>query len=101
MARWSLRIALSMLGFSFLVLRLGHSWNLQSPVLFALALSVPAVLLGTEAWWSTRSFARSWPVILCAGIVWLGVVLALSIFVRQSMAVSLPILSRFITNWIR
>ncbi len=72
MAELALRLAFFVVGASFVVQKLGDAFDQNVSMIVAKVLCVPAVILGTASWWRTRSFARSWPVVLCTGIIWIG-----------------------------
>lgn len=72
MGKLALRLAFFAAGLNYTVLKLGEIFHRESPLLLTVALCVPAVVLGSASWWAVRSFARSWPVAVCALIVLLG-----------------------------
>jgi len=72
MARYALQLAFGVLGFSFMLLKINEMFSLGTPLVFALSLLLPAAVLGSVAWWTVDSFARRWPVVLCAVIASVG-----------------------------
>ena len=72
MGKLALRLAFAAAGLNFTIVKLGEFFHRQSPLLFIVALCMPAVVLGTASWCTGRSFSRSWPVVVCALIVVVG-----------------------------
>ncbi len=72
MAKLSLRLAFFAIGLSFVAPKVADSFGVsisQNPLLI---LCLPAVVFGSASFFATRSFARSWPVMLCVAIAWAG-----------------------------
>lgn len=59
-------------GMNFVTLKLGEYLHGESPLLVNVALCLPAAVLGSASWLMIRSFARSWQVVLCVAVAWLG-----------------------------
>lgn len=76
MGKLALRLAFVAAGLNYTALKLGEIFHYDKPLLFNVALCLPAVVLGATSWWAVRSFARSWPVVVCILIVWLGLIFA-------------------------
>jgi hypothetical protein len=74
--RPALKLAFFVLGFSFMLLKINELFSLGTPLVFAASLLLPAAVLGGLVWWSVDSFARNWPVVLCAGIGAVGMLYA-------------------------
>ncbi len=77
MGRLTLKLAFVAAGLNYTVLKLGEIFHYESPLLLAVALCVPAAILGSTSWWAVGSFARSWPVVVCIAIAWLGLIFTL------------------------
>ncbi len=76
MANAALILTFVVAAFAYLFPKL---WELvgRHPVAFTdLTLYLPAILLGSWAWWRRRSFASAWPVVCCVGLVWIGLAYA-------------------------
>ncbi|MHB8899580.1 MAG: O-antigen ligase family protein, partial [Thermoguttaceae bacterium] len=72
MARLALTLALVVSALGILQNKLFELIGLP-PILFSdLALMLPAVMLGSFYWWKGRSYASSWPVVLCVALVWVS-----------------------------
>ncbi|HUT59064.1 MAG TPA: hypothetical protein VNA25_14540, partial [Phycisphaerae bacterium] len=76
MARIVLTFTMIVAAFHFLIPRLGDFFGIAPWRFIGLSMYLPAVILGTRSWWKTRSFARSWPAVLCVLIAWVGLLYA-------------------------
>ncbi len=72
MRRFSLRLAFFALGASCVVPRVADAFGVEASQTYVLAMCLPAVLFGCTSYWTVRSFARSWPVVVCVAIAWAG-----------------------------
>ncbi len=67
-------------GMSFIIPKLGETLSIAFGGLFdampprslVLILCAPVVVMGAACFWQVRSFARTWPAVLCAAIAWVG-----------------------------
>jgi len=72
MAKLALRLAFFAVGMNFVIPRLADGYQMYISSASVVYLCLPAVLLGSASFWAVRSFARSWPVILCIAVAWFG-----------------------------
>jgi hypothetical protein len=72
MARFLLAIAFFSAGMNFIALKLGEYFHVEEPLLVNVALCLPAAVLGSASWVMIRSFGRSWQMVLCVVIAWIG-----------------------------
>lgn len=72
MARAVLALAFVVAGFGFLQVKIWEAIGWSPFQFFELVLMLPAVLLGSVFWFRGRSYATSWPVVLCIALVWLS-----------------------------
>ena len=79
LGKWALGLAFASMGVNFIIIKLGDVFHGKSPLFFAVALCLPAVFLGAGSWWRVRSFARTWQVVLCVLIAWVGMLYAFDI----------------------
>ncbi len=79
MGKLCLRLAFTAIGFNFLALKLGEVFNFETPLFYVVALCLPAALYGSISWLMVRSFARSWQVVACVAIAWVGLLYAFHI----------------------
>lgn len=76
MVRSILAFTIMVAGFHFCLPKLGDLLGIEVWRFLGMSLFLPAVILGTRSWCKTRSFGRSWPVILCVVIAWIGLLYA-------------------------
>ena len=79
LGKWALGLAFASMGMNLTIIKLGEVFHGESPLLFAVVLCLPAVFLGAASWCSVRSFARTWQVVLCVLIAWVGMLYAFGI----------------------
>ncbi|MBN2477083.1 MAG: O-antigen ligase family protein [Pirellulales bacterium] len=72
MGKLALTLAFFAAGLNFVALKLGDAFGGKAPLLYAVAMGVPAVTLGAASWWSVASFARSRLIVACALIAVAG-----------------------------
>ena len=72
MARFVLALAIAVSALGILASKIWELLGRQPIMFFDLILMLPAVLLGSICWWKGRSYARSWPVVLCVALVWIS-----------------------------
>ena len=80
----ALRLAFAVAGMNFILPKLADVLQGQSPRVVAVVLCLPAAVLGTIAWFSVRSFAKSWPVLLCLAVAWFGLYRVSGVNVNRS-----------------
>ncbi len=97
MAKLSLAAAFLAVGLNFVVLKLGEMFDSRTPMLLAVGLCLPAAVLGSASWLMQRSFARSWQVVVCVALAWVGLLYAFEIEKNRGivaasyLALALPI----------
>ncbi len=79
LGKWALGLAFASMGMNLMIMKLGEVFHGESPLFFVVALCLPAVFLGAASWFRVRSFARSWLVVLCVLIGWVGMTYAFEI----------------------
>lgn len=57
MGKLALRVAFVAAGLNYTILKLGDVFHRNSPLFMAVALCLPAVIVGSMSWWAVRSFA--------------------------------------------
>jgi len=73
MDKLALKLAFFGAGMNFVVIKLGDTFRVEAPLLYALAMYVPAIVLGTAAWFMVPSFARSRTIVACVLVVAAGI----------------------------
>ncbi|MEE8452409.1 MAG: O-antigen ligase family protein [Thermoguttaceae bacterium] len=97
MGKAVLILAFASAGLNFIALRIGNVFYAESPLFINVALCVPAAALGAAGWFTTRSFARAWPVVVCVLLAWIGLLYAFEIEKNRGivaasyLAMALPI----------
>ena len=76
MAKLALQLAFVASALGFVYPKFCESFNQQPIPFIGMVLHIPAVLIGSWYWWKGRSFAGSWPVIVCVILVWTGLAYA-------------------------
>ena len=79
MGKLFLVTAFATAGLNFVALKLGSVFHTRSPLLINVSLCLPAAFLGAASWLTIRSFARSWQVVACVVIAWVGLLYAFHI----------------------
>jgi O-antigen ligase len=77
MARAVLIVAFAAVPHVFLVPKLAELLHVPISRFLDLIIYLPAVAFGVRSWLRTRSFARSWTLLLCVAVVWIGLLHAL------------------------
>jgi len=72
MDKLALRVAMFTVGMHFVFPRLADAFGVHLSQLLVLGLCLPAVMLGSMSFWRVASFGRSWPVVLCVAVAWIG-----------------------------
>jgi len=76
MVRIILAFTVVVASFHFFMPKLGDLLGIEIWRFLGMSLFLPAVVLGARSWWKTHSFGRSWPVILCVLVAWMGLLYA-------------------------
>lgn len=104
MDKLALRLAFIAAGISFLALKLGEFFCVDTPLFYIVALCVPATALGAFCWWLTPSFARRWPVVFCGAMVVVGMTYAMDIDKNRGLvamsyvSMTLPLAALIVKN---
>ena len=72
MARAVLALAFVVAALGFLQIKIWEAIGWSPFQFFELVLMLPAVILGSVYWFRGRSYASSWPVVLCIALAWLS-----------------------------
>jgi len=76
MGKLALKLAFFAAGMNFIALKLGEALGARTPLLYVVAMCLPAVVLGTASWCTVPSFARSRLVVVCVLIASAGMLYA-------------------------